>query len=129
MAFDSNSHLYVVDGGNHRVQRFDISGKQILQFGSKGAGDGELNGPFGIAIHMDKAYIADFYNKRMQCSKLKVAFATLLVVNVWPVLRMSPSVLVTKCLLLILAVTKFTLFHWMVSLSVNLANKESVKVN
>ena len=69
VAFDSNNHLYVVDGGNHRVQKFDISahGKQILQFGSKGAGDGELDGPFGIAVHQytDKAYIADFHNKRI----------------------------------------------------------------
>ena len=67
VAFDSNDHLYVVDGGNHRVQKFSISGKQILQFGSRGDGDGELNGPFGIAIHRytDKVYVADFHNKRV----------------------------------------------------------------
>ena len=65
VAFDSNNHLYVVDGGTHRVKKFDTNGKFLLQFGSKGNGDGELNGPYGVTTHTDKVYVADFYNNRI----------------------------------------------------------------
>ena len=31
VAFDSNDHLYAVDGVNHRVQKFDNEGKYLLE--------------------------------------------------------------------------------------------------
>ena len=65
VAFDSNNHLYVVDGGTHRVKKFDANGKFLLQFGNKGNGEGELNGPYGVTTHTDKVYVADFFNKRI----------------------------------------------------------------
>ena len=64
VAFDSHNHLYVVDYGNHRVQKFDTNGNYLLQFGSKGASDGELKYPQGVTVHNDKVYIADYSNKR-----------------------------------------------------------------
>ena len=65
VAFDSHNHLYVADSDNQRVQKFDTNGNYLLQFGSKGASDGQLYGPYGIAIHKDKVYIADYSNKRV----------------------------------------------------------------
>ena len=35
VACDSDNHLYVVDQGNHRVQKFTIVGMNLLQFGSE----------------------------------------------------------------------------------------------
>ena len=68
VAFDSrvHSHLYVVDYGNHRVQKFDTnSNNYLLQFGNEGASDGQLNHPYGVTIHCDKVYVADCGNKRI----------------------------------------------------------------
>ena len=36
-----------------------------MQFGSKGANDGQLNCPFGVTVHYDKVYAADYDNKRI----------------------------------------------------------------
>ena len=63
VSFDSHNHLYVVDSGTHRVQKFDTNSNYLLQFGSRGSSARRLNYPHGIAIHKDKAYIADYYNK------------------------------------------------------------------
>ena len=57
--------MYVVDSGNHRVHKFDTNGNYLLQFGSKGASDGQLTYPQGIIIHNNKVYIADYSNKRI----------------------------------------------------------------
>ena len=65
VAFDSQNHLYVVDSGNDRVQKFDTNGNYLLQFGSEGASDGQLNNPYGVTVHNDKVYIADSNNKRI----------------------------------------------------------------
>lgn len=32
VAFDSHDNLYVTDYGNHRVQKFDITGTYLLEF-------------------------------------------------------------------------------------------------
>ena len=63
VSFDSHNHLYVVDSGTHRVQKFDTNSNYLLQFGSRGSSARRLNYPHGIAIHKDKAYIADYHNK------------------------------------------------------------------
>ena len=47
ITFDSHNHLYVVDSGNNRVQKFNTNGNYLLQFGSKGASDGRLSSPYG----------------------------------------------------------------------------------
>ena len=65
VAFDSHNHLYVVDSCNNRVQKFDTNGNYLLQFGSCGASDGQLNKPHGVTVHNDKVYIAEFDNKRV----------------------------------------------------------------
>ena len=65
VAFDSDDHLYVVDCYNHRVQKFTIDGKYLLQFGGKGSENGKLNEPGGLAVHNHKVYVADCDNKHI----------------------------------------------------------------
>jgi DNA-binding beta-propeller fold protein YncE len=45
----ANGRLYVVDPPRHAVVAFDTDGRQVLRFGSRGTGDGEMNFPTAIA--------------------------------------------------------------------------------
>ena len=53
----------MVDYGKYRnlIQHHQI----FLQFGSKGATDGQLNNPCGVTVYCDKMYVADCSNKRI----------------------------------------------------------------
>lgn len=63
----SNSYIYVVDGGHHRVVVFDQQGNYAFSFGSYGAGKGEFNSPVGIDVSEGgEVYVADTANKRIQ---------------------------------------------------------------
>ena len=74
VAFDSHNHLYVVDCSNHRVQKFNTNGEYLLQFGSKGASNGQLCIPYGITVHNNKVYIADHGNKRISVFQTNCKF-------------------------------------------------------
>ena len=65
ITFDDQNHLYVADCYNHRVQKFDPNHEWSLTFGKYGSRDGQLYYPSGIAVYEDKAYIADYNNKRV----------------------------------------------------------------
>jgi DNA-binding beta-propeller fold protein YncE len=59
--------LYVVDTLGHRVDAFDLAGKRLFSFGSRGAGDGEFNFPTHIAIDgQGDVYVVDTLNFRVQ---------------------------------------------------------------
>ena len=70
LAIDGQSNIYVVDGGNQRVQKFDKDGNFILMWGGPGAGDGQFlfNVPpahYG-SITVDKdgyVYVTDHHNR------------------------------------------------------------------
>jgi DNA-binding beta-propeller fold protein YncE len=47
---DSTGAVYVVDNGNHRIQKFDSSGAYVAQWGSTGSSNGQFLFPVGIAI-------------------------------------------------------------------------------
>jgi hypothetical protein len=68
LAIDNrNGDIYVVDGGNNRVQRFDRDGRFIESFGSAGRGNGQFDRPFGIALDKDGyIFVSDTGNKRIQ---------------------------------------------------------------
>ena len=60
-------HLIVCDGGNHRVQVFEISGKFVSKFGSYGSGKGELYVPVSAEVLSDgKIVVSEFFNHRVQ---------------------------------------------------------------
>ena len=67
VAAGKKGQLYVVDGGNHRVVSIDSSGNVTFSFGSRGRGDGELDGPVGIGIDgKGRVHVADRGNRRIQ---------------------------------------------------------------
>jgi hypothetical protein len=67
IAGDTEGNLYVLDAGNHRVQKFDNKGKYLLTFGRSGQGPGELQRPLSIDIDEDdNIYIADWNNCRLE---------------------------------------------------------------
>ena len=69
---EANSHLYVADRLNHRIQRFTLGGSPnavtIAGTGSSGLAANQLNGPTEIYISkFDRSlYIVDSYNSRIQ---------------------------------------------------------------
>jgi DNA-binding beta-propeller fold protein YncE len=64
IALDQEGDLYVVDRGNSRVLKFDPSGKFLLQWGSRGTGDGQFdmsgNGAGFVAVDLPgNVYVTD----------------------------------------------------------------------
>lgn len=57
IAFDDDNHLYVADFSNHRVQKFDIDGNYLSEFGK--TDEVTLKTPVGITVHKDRVYVAD----------------------------------------------------------------------
>jgi sugar lactone lactonase YvrE len=67
IAFDSEGKLFIADTFNHRIQKYEINGTFVTQFGISGTGDGELNSPHDLAIDsQDKIFVSDTYNHRVQ---------------------------------------------------------------
>jgi tripartite motif-containing protein 71 len=67
MAVDASGNFYVADLNNNRVEKFNAKGEYLSQFGSTGSGNGQINGPRGLAI--DKAgnlWLAEAGNQRIQ---------------------------------------------------------------
>jgi hypothetical protein len=66
IAFDREGNMYVLDAGNHRVQKFDADGKFISSFGRKGQGPGEFQMPVSIDCDQKgRIYIPDAHNQRI----------------------------------------------------------------
>jgi DNA-binding beta-propeller fold protein YncE len=67
IGFDSEGHLYVVDGAWGVVQVFNNEGQLLYYFGQKGSGPGEFQLPAGLQIDSsDHIYVVDSYNRRVQ---------------------------------------------------------------
>ncbi|MCC9599906.1 SMP-30/gluconolactonase/LRE family protein [Stieleria sp. JC731] len=62
--------MWVADSGNHRIQRFDLSGKQpelIDIWGSPGSGPGQLFYPYGVFVMPEgDAVVCEYGNGRVQ---------------------------------------------------------------
>ncbi|MFC1725698.1 hypothetical protein ACFL4T_08725 [candidate division KSB1 bacterium] len=65
---DSKGNIYIVDTGNHRVQKFSRGGKHLLTIGGvEGTESGQFNMPTDIAVDKeDNIYITDHENNRVQ---------------------------------------------------------------
>jgi len=50
MALDAEGNLYVLDTGNHRIQKFSPDGDFLATLGRKGQGPGEFNFPGSLDI-------------------------------------------------------------------------------
>ena len=67
IVFDSEGNIYVLDSGNHRIQKFSHEGKYITTIGNKGQGPGEFIYPLSLDIDAHGyLYISDSNNKRIQ---------------------------------------------------------------
>jgi DNA-binding beta-propeller fold protein YncE len=64
LAIGSGDVLYVLDQGRARVVVRGPTGT-VREFGSYGTGEGQLNGPTGIAVAGDRVYVADTDNARI----------------------------------------------------------------
>ena len=59
--------VYVVDSGNHCVQKFSADGTFVKRWGEHGNGAGQFEQPWGVAAGPDgNVYVADTWNHRIQ---------------------------------------------------------------
>ncbi len=65
VAIDHKGNVYVVDAGNHRVQKFDDAGNFILKFGRHGEYEGQFDNPTDVCIHGNRVYVTDTGNNRI----------------------------------------------------------------
>jgi len=65
VCFDKKGYIYIVDGGNYRVQKFDESGLFVLSFGKMGDYEGEFLNPTDVAVLNGKVYVTDTSNKKI----------------------------------------------------------------
>jgi hypothetical protein len=64
---DGAGAVYVLDGENNRVQRFDENGRFLGKWGQRGTGVGEFSKPVGLAVACNgDVYVADTFNNRVQ---------------------------------------------------------------
>ena len=60
IALDKNNNIFVADGLNQRVQKFDSSGKFLMKWGDPGLGDGHFLRPLDLAIDgQGNIYVVD----------------------------------------------------------------------
>ena len=67
IAVDAAGDLFVLDTGNHRIQKFGPDGKYLATYGRKGQGPGEFDYPAWLTVD-DKGflYVSDPNNQRIQ---------------------------------------------------------------
>ncbi|MHB9003611.1 MAG: NHL repeat-containing protein [Coriobacteriia bacterium] len=59
-----SGEVYVL--GEGVIYVYDLSGSLLRQWGSRGKAPGQIDAYQGIAVHEDRVYLADAYNKRIQ---------------------------------------------------------------
>jgi len=74
IALDGPGNLYILDTGNHRVQKFSSDGRYLASFGRQGQGPGEFAYPDSIDIDSaDMVWVSDPNNQRIQVLTLEGA--------------------------------------------------------
>ena len=64
---DAEDNVYVSDGINHNIQKFDNEGNFLLQWGGSGTSEGQFDSPYYLAIDADNnVWITDLGNDRVQ---------------------------------------------------------------
>jgi sugar lactone lactonase YvrE len=67
IAVDAAGNLYVIDQGNHRVQKFGPDAKYLATYGRQGQGPGEFVYPESVAVDAKGfIYVTDPNNQRIQ---------------------------------------------------------------
>ena len=77
IAVDRAGSILVVDGGNHRIQKFTADGRFIVSVGSNGDKPLQFSNPVGIGISpTEKVYICDLSNHQVQILNCDLTFST-----------------------------------------------------
>jgi len=66
LAIAPDGSIYVADFRNHRVQKFDASGKWETMWGTTGNEPGEFNDICDVAADNTQVYVLDTFNNRVQ---------------------------------------------------------------
>ncbi|UCC40733.1 MAG: NHL repeat-containing protein [Candidatus Aminicenantes bacterium] len=67
IVFDTQGNMYILDTGNHRIQKFAPDGKFIASIGRKGQGPAEFQYPLSLDVDSEGyLYVADSGNQRIQ---------------------------------------------------------------
>ncbi len=67
LALDAQGNVFVADSLNHRVQKFDRSGRALGSWGTEGNADGQFKEPMGVAVDAQgNVFVADTWNHRIQ---------------------------------------------------------------
>jgi sugar lactone lactonase YvrE len=68
VAVDGDHNVYVADGDNHRIAKYDPDGSFLGQIGSqRGNANGQFNAPQGVHVAANgEVYVADTVNDRIQ---------------------------------------------------------------
>jgi len=67
IAFDQDGNIYVLDSGNHRIQKFNQDGQYLATIGNAGEGPGEFQYPFSFDVDpKGYLYVSDSGNQRIQ---------------------------------------------------------------
>jgi DNA-binding beta-propeller fold protein YncE len=69
---DALGHLYVVDRGNSRIEKFDSNGKFITAWGSLGTRNDQFNKATDVTVgSAGKVYVSDYGNNNVQVFRLR----------------------------------------------------------
>jgi sugar lactone lactonase YvrE len=93
LAWLPDGTILVADGlTNARVAKFDRNGTFLGEWGTRGAGPGQLTGVHGIAVDKSgRVYVADRSNHRVQVFDQKGT-----VLDIWPNLRQPNDILISR---------------------------------
>jgi DNA-binding beta-propeller fold protein YncE len=70
IVLDKEGNVYVLDSGNHRIQKFDPDGNYLATFGRRGQGPGDFQYPQSIDLDPDgNLYVSDSGNQKIQIIK------------------------------------------------------------
>jgi len=70
IVFDEKGNIYILDSGNHRIQKFNPYYEYITTLGRQGQGPGEFYLPSSLDIDQNNyLYVSDPQNKRIQVLK------------------------------------------------------------
>ena len=67
LAVDGYGNVYVVDYGNHRVQKFDKDGQFLTKWGTQGSAEGQFDSPGFVGVNSQgEVFVSELGNARVQ---------------------------------------------------------------